>query len=105
MVSRRRHRAVLWLIAFYAFSALAVGYFAWHAQHGDRGLIAKSSTKVRMAELNQELDALKRERADWERRVAQLRIDNLDRDLLEEHARRVLNNVHRNDVVVILPPR
>ncbi len=35
--------------------------------------------------------------------MAQLRADNLDRDLLEERARVLLNGAHRNDVIVILP--
>jgi cell division protein FtsB len=105
MVVRHTLRRIATLAAFYAFAAAAIGYFTWHAQNGDRGLKAKSSYKLRIAELNQEVDALKRERADWERRVDQLRSSSLDRDLLDEQARRLLNGAHRNDVIVILPPR
>jgi cell division protein FtsB len=105
MVIRQTPRRIATLVAFYAFAAAAIGYFTWHAQHGDRGLKAKSAYKIRIAELNRELEALKSERADWERRVTQMRAGSLDRDLLEEQSRRLLNSVHRNDVVVILPPR
>jgi cell division protein FtsB len=101
MVTRSRRRFLLFTVAFYAFSAGAVGYFAWHAQHGDRGLKAKSAYKIRIAEVTREIEAVKAERAEWEHRVALLRVDNLDRDLLDEQARRLLNLSHKNDVVII----
>ena len=37
-------------------------------------------------------------------RIALLRSDQIDRDLLEERARVVLGRVHRNDLVVITGP-
>jgi len=43
------------------------------------------------------------ERATWEHRVALLKSDQIDRDLLEERARIVLGRVHANDVVIITP--
>ena len=43
------------------------------------------------------------ERAVWEHRVALLRSEQIDRDLLEERARVVLGRVHPNDVVIIDP--
>ncbi len=36
-------------------------------------------------------------------RVTLLRADNLDRDILDERARTLLNAAHRNDVIVLLP--
>lgn len=104
MVTRRYTRTILLTAAFYVFSAATVGYFTWHAQNGDRGLKAKSSYKLKIAELNQEFEALRRERTDWERRVQQMRAESLDRDLLDEQSRRLLNSAHRNDVIVILGP-
>jgi cell division protein FtsB len=105
MVIRSHIRKLVLTAAFYAFAAATVGYFTWHAQHGDRGLKAKSSYKIRIAELNRELELLKRERTDWERRVGQMRGESLDRDLLDEQSRRLLNHAHRNDLIVILDPR
>jgi cell division protein FtsB len=105
MITRRRFRTFLIALAFYGVAGGIVSYFWWHAHNGDRGLHAKATHKVRMAQLNDEIAAARRERADWERRVALLRHDNLDRDLLEERARVLLNGAHRNDVVVILPQR
>ena len=47
--------------------------------------------------------AVRAERAVWEHRVALLKSDQIDRDLLEERARIVLGRVHANDVVIIDP--
>jgi cell division protein FtsB len=90
-------------LGFYALSGAAVGYFAYHAHHGDRGLHAKAGYKIRIFALEDETRLVKIERSEWERRVTLLRAENLDRDLLEERARALLNVVHKNDVVVILP--
>ena len=39
-----------------------------------------------------------------ERRIALLRSDQIDRDLLEERARVMLGRVHKNDLVIITGP-
>ena len=70
--------------------------------HGNRGIEAKWQLKV--AELGRsagELEPLQDEHADWDRRVALLRPDQIDRDLLDEQARLMLGRVHRNDLVIM----
>jgi cell division protein FtsB len=103
MINRRRFRNFAIALCFYGAAGGIVSYFWWHAHHGDRGLHAKAGYKMRIAQLNDEITVARKERADWERRVALLRADNLDRDLLEERARILLNSAHKNDVIVILP--
>jgi cell division protein FtsB len=103
MFFRRRFRNTLIALACYGAAGGVVSYFWWHAHNGERGLQAKAGIKVRIAELNLEIDQTKRERAEWERRVALLRADSLDRDILEERARVLLNGAHKNDVIVVLP--
>jgi cell division protein FtsB len=103
MVIRRRIRSAFIALCFYAAAGGVVSYFWWHAHHGERGLHAKASYKVRIAELNTEIADARKDKADWERRVSLLKADSLDRDLLEERARILLNAAHRNDVIVILP--
>ena len=104
MVVRRRVRTVLMPLGLWTVSALVVGYFVYQAENGNRGLEAKRALKVQARALNQELNAAKADRAIWEHRVALLRSDQIDRDLLEERARAVLGRVHRNDLVVITGP-
>jgi cell division protein FtsB len=47
-----------------------------------------------------ELDALKEERARWERRVAALGPQSVDRDLLDEEAHAKLDRVSKDEVVI-----
>jgi cell division protein FtsB len=93
----------------YAVSAGLVGYFLHHAHEGDRGMDAKRTLKAQIIRLNDELAELKKTRASWERRMALMRDEAVDRDLLDERARDTLGWVHRNDVVVYdlaaVPPR
>ena len=101
MVVRKRARKILIPLALYSVSGLLVGYFVHHAHNGARGLDVKRQLKIQAHELSKELEAVKTQRAEWERRIALLRSDQIDRDLLEERARALLGRVHRNDLVII----
>ena len=104
MVVRKRARKILIPLVLYGISAGVVGYFVHHAHTGARGLEAKRQYKIQAFEMNQELEAVKTERGEWERRIALLRSDQIDRDLLEERARITLGRVHRNDLVIMTAP-
>jgi cell division protein FtsB len=104
MVLRRRLSALLMPLALYAVSAGASSYFIWHAWNGNRGLKAKVEYRAQAKSLQTELADLKAERFGLERRIAMMRAESVERDILEEEARRQLGRVHRNDVVVFLSP-
>ena len=76
------------------------GYFAWHAVHGERGLMARDKRQGDIVAARAALQQAEAERDAMERRVAGLRGDRLDRDQLEERARSLLNMVGRDEVVV-----
>jgi cell division protein FtsB len=80
------------------------GYFAWHAVHGDRGLMARDKRQGDVVAARAALQQAEAERDAMERRVAGLRGDRLDRDQLEERARSLLNMVGRDEVVVPYGP-
>jgi len=101
MVVRKRARKILIPLALYSVSGLLAGYFVHHAHSGARGLEAKRQLKIQARQIEGDLEAVKAERAEWERRIALLRSDQIDRDLLEERARTLLGRVHRNDLVII----
>jgi cell division protein FtsB len=103
MVVRRRFRAFFLPLALYAVAAAAVGYFVHNAQVGNRGLLAKRALKTQVFALRDELAGVQAEHAAWDHRLALLRSDQVDRDLLEERARIVLGRVHRNDLVIVQP--
>src|SRR5215217_5289641 len=104
MVVRRRARKFLVPLLLYAVSAGVVGYFVHHAHSGARGIEAKQVFKIQAYQISRELEAVKAERTEWERRIGLLRSDQIDRDLLEERARVVLGEVHPNDLVIATGP-
>lgn len=84
--------------------ALVVAYFVYGTVQGDRGLVAYLSLSQEMTRATASLDALRATRGGLERRVALLRPESLDLDLLEERARIVLDYVDPEDFIIILPP-
>ncbi|NUA98513.1 septum formation initiator family protein [Azospirillum melinis] len=86
-----------------ALCACVVAYFAYYAVHGDRGLVAMKQIQGEIAQAEGVLNQLRTEREDMERRAQLLRGDGLDRDMLEERARLMLNFASPRDVVVKLP--
>jgi cell division protein FtsB len=105
MVTRTRVRAVLTAIGLYVGAALLIGYFGINAYTGAHGLKAKQDLMQQISELTGELDRLKRERADWDHRVSLLRADGLDRDLLDERARVMLDYMDSREITLMLKPR
>ena len=100
MVTRRRLRSVLNALALYTIAALVIGYFGVNAFTGNRGLKARQDLDLQIAQLSVELDGLKAERGTWERRVALLKSDRLDPDMLDERARALLDYADPRDLVM-----
>jgi len=105
MVTRKRLRSILNALALYALAALLIGYFGVNAYNGDRGLKAKEDIDRQTATLTAELDRLKAEQAQWERRIALLKSDDLDPDMLDEQARFQLDYVNPHDLVRMTHPK
>jgi cell division protein FtsB len=105
MVTRTRVRTVLTAIGLYIGAALLIGYFGINAYTGAHGLKAKQDLVQQIGELTAELDRLKRERANWQHRVTLLRADGLDRDLLDERARAMLDYIDPREITLILKPK
>lgn len=84
------------------FGVAVIGYFAFHAVEGDRGLRAYFALNLRTELAREERDALRYDRMMIERRVDLLKPESLDLDMLEERARKILNKVHEDDFVILL---
>lgn len=97
-------RRLLLSLALYSVAAATGGYFVWHGVHGQRGLRTGEEYEQKLTRLRFERDLLKLERMQWERRLALVKGENVDADILDEEVRRKLGRVHHNEVVVILPP-
>jgi cell division protein FtsB len=100
MVTRNRFRGVLNALALYTIAAALIGYFGVNAYDGNYGLRAKQDLDQQIADLTQELTALKTERATWERRVTLLRSESIDPDMLDERARTLLNFADPRDLTL-----
>ncbi len=84
--------------------ALLVLYFASHAFEGDRGALAWVQLHQRIADAAAILADAEARRDELGKRVAQLRSDSLEPDLLDERARIMAGLVHPSDLVVYYPP-
>jgi len=78
----------------------AVVYFGYHEIQGDRGLLTMIKLQNRIASVEAKLAATTAEEDALERRVSLMRPASLDRDMLEEQVRLVLNYTHPDDVVI-----
>lgn len=107
MVTRRRLRTFLNALFLYALAALLIGYFGVNAYSGNRGLKAKVDIDRQIAALNADLGRLKLEHAQWERRVALLKSDGIDPDMLDERARALLDYADPDDLTMMYatPPQ
>ncbi len=95
---RRQGRQIIASI----FGVAVIGYFAYHAVEGERGLRAYFALKLQTELAREERDGLRHERMVIERRVNLLKPESLDLDMLDERARVVLNKVHEDDFVILL---
>jgi cell division protein FtsB len=104
MVSRSRLKSVLTGLALYTMAAALIGYFWVNAYTGRYGLNARQELDQEIISLTAELARLKHERAEGEQRVALLRSDRVDPDMLDERARYQLDYVNPHDLVLMRPP-
>ena len=100
MVVRTRLRSIVMPIVLYLVLGVASGYLVWGASNGEHGLKAAAKFDVEAIELKAQLAGLKDERARWELRVASLRPESIDKDLLDEEAHAQLDRVAKDEVII-----
>jgi len=105
MVSRARLKSFLTGLALYTMAAAIIGYFGINAYTGRYGLKARQELDQEIIALTSELARLKQERAEGEKRVALLRSDRVDPDLLDERARFQLGYANPHDLIRINRPQ
>ena len=94
---RRRLRPIIVPV----IGTLAIAYFAYYAVQGDHGLIAFLRLSQDLKETEAKAAGLAAKRQALEKRVGQLRPDAVERDLLDERARVLLNFAHPDDITVL----
>lgn len=79
-----------------------LAYFGYHAFHGAYGINSKQRLEERVAILQAELDELVVEREALETRLVLINDGTIERDMLDEQARRALDLVRDDEVVIYL---
>ncbi len=77
-----------------------LGYFAYHSVQGERGFVGRNRLAAQVAEVRATLDDLRRERLALEHRVELMAVGRVDRDMLDEQVRVLLNFANPQDVVI-----
>jgi cell division protein FtsB len=84
-----------------AICACAIAYFGYHALEGERGLQTYRRLNAAIAESRATLAETTAERRRLEQRVALLRADGLDLDMIDELARGTLGLVRPDELVIL----
>jgi cell division protein FtsB len=83
-----------------AIAAAFLSYFGYHAFQGEFGIYAKYAFEERIVALNEKLDGVRAQRLELEHRVKLLRDGSLEKDMLDEYARRALNLAHEDEIIL-----
>ena len=83
-----------------AIAAVFLSYFGYHAFHGEYGIYAAKRLAERTEMLQAELASLRAERTTLEHRLSLLSDGTIERDMLDEHARRALNLAREDEIVI-----
>ncbi|MBI2719788.1 MAG: septum formation initiator family protein [Rhizobiales bacterium] len=88
--------------AVVTFVCLALlGYFAWHAYYGERGLPYRDRLAAQAQGLADRYAVIEDRRKKIEHRVSLVRPDSIDPDMLDELARAQLEMAAPNEFVVL----
>ena len=103
MWTRQRKKRNTGALIVPAVAAAFLSYFGFHAFHGEYGIYAKYRLEERVTALERRLATVRGERIKLEQRVQLLNDGSLEKDMLDEHARRSLNLALPNEVVIMRP--
>ena len=100
MMTRHRRRSPFRRIWLPLFAFAFLGYFGYHAYNGSYGLQSLERLEAEAVTLKAQVDKLKAERAAIEQKVAYLKPDSLDADVVDTEARMSLNLLRPDEVVI-----
>ena len=86
-----------------AIAVLFLAYFGFHAYHGEFGINSKYQLEAQTVALHAQLDAVKARRIELERRVRLMHEGSIEKDMLDEQARKALNLSQADEITIMLP--
>jgi len=96
MVDKSRSRQTMVLLVCIGLMT----YFVYHAISGRHGLEARGRLQLRVVTLERQLASLEAVRRTLKRNIALLDPKNLDPDMLDEQARRILSFSHPDELIL-----
>ena len=79
----------------------AVVYFGYHAIQGENGILAVMSLEQRIEQAEADLTKVIAEEQRLQNHVTLLNPPSINRDMLDEQARRMLNLAHPDELVIM----
>ncbi len=93
-------RKYLFDLVVMAFCLLLQGYFGWHYLYGSRSSATLAAVEEEAERLAGELSTETAVRQAIEAKVALLRPEHIDPDMLDEVARRTLHYIGKRDLII-----
>src|SRR3954452_13099994 len=82
---------------------MLAGYFGYHLVQGDRGLRAWVRLSQELRQAKEELAAASAKRTELQHRVAHMRANQVDPDLLDSQIRKTLDVLRPDEIVIPVP--
>jgi cell division protein FtsB len=96
---RRRAKALAGPI----LGIMLTGYFGYHLVKGERGLRAWVRLSQELRQAKEQLASVSEKRVELQHRVAHMRADQVDPDLLESQIRKTLDVLRPDEIVIPVP--
>ena len=105
MWTRHHKQRNLGVLIVPSITALFLAYFGFHAYHGEYGIYAKYQLQAETKVLQAKLDTVRARRLALEQRVQLIQDGTLEKDMLDEQARKALNLSLANEITIMREPR
>lgn len=103
MQTRQKRKSWLKPLIVPAITLPCLVYFAQHSQSGRYGVEAGAQMAAELARKTAVYDQLVAERKGLEQRVRLLSDGTLERDMIDERARRALNMSNDDEITILMP--
>ena len=101
MWTRQKRKSIRGRFVLPILTVAFLSYFGFHAYHGEFGLYSRIQMEEQKSLLIKQLEQVTADRDALEKRVTLLRDGSIEKDMLDEQARRALNLSHPDEVTII----
>jgi cell division protein FtsB len=102
MWTKQKRKSIRGRFILPVLAAAFLYYFGFHAYHGEYGINARVRLEEQIKLMNDQLADLTRQREALEREVSLVRDGSIEKDMLDEQARRALNLSRPDELTIML---